>query len=304
MKLTAAALRQMKSATPIAMLTAYTAPVARCLEKAGIPVILIGDSLGWWSWVSTAARGHHRADAGSTGGSRGAPYTHLIGDLTYGSDVDADTALHSARGLLDAGADSVKLEGAKLAVIAHLVGHGIDVVGHTGLTPQTAADFRQAGATDTEARRSLAESSGIADAGAFMVVLEHIPATLAERITRASPHHRYRRGALATGRCWSSTMRSGSGTTGRRFAAVRLRGQDHRGGGAGVSAGGEGWHLRQPGDAAHAGPQGRLGLPCRATPPPANRVLLGPLLLYAAASLVHFAHNAERLSLYPNLPAR
>ncbi|HEY7996880.1 MAG TPA: 3-methyl-2-oxobutanoate hydroxymethyltransferase, partial [Steroidobacteraceae bacterium] len=123
MKLTAAALRQMKSATPIAMLTAYTAPVARCLEKAGIPVILIGDSLGMveLGFDSTRAVTIEQMQDHIGAVRRGAPHTHLIGDLTYGSDVDADTALQSARRLLDAGADSVKLEGAKLAVIAHLV---------------------------------------------------------------------------------------------------------------------------------------------------------------------------------------
>ena len=189
MKLSATALRRMKSVTPIAMLTAYSAPVARCLEKAAIPVILVGDSLGMveLGFDSTRAVTIEQMQDHIGAVRRGAPHTHLIGDLTYGSDEATDTALKSARRLLDAGADSVKLEGAKLEVIAHLVGHGIDVVGHTGLTPQTAADFRQVGASDAEAQRILAEACGIAAAGAFMVVLEHMPATLAERITRTLP---------------------------------------------------------------------------------------------------------------------
>jgi 3-methyl-2-oxobutanoate hydroxymethyltransferase len=111
----------MKSVDPIPRLTAYTSPVARCLEKAGIPAILVGD----------AAR-------------RGAPRTHVIGDLPHNSYRDLPTALENALLLIDAGADSVK-----------------------------------------DAQRILKEAIGIAEAGAFMVVLEHIPAALAEGITRS-----------------------------------------------------------------------------------------------------------------------
>jgi 3-methyl-2-oxobutanoate hydroxymethyltransferase len=116
---------------------------------------------------------------------RGAPQTHIIGDLPYDSDRDPDTALASSRRLLAAGADSVKLEGPKLDVIRHLIAHGIDVVGHTGLTPQTSQGFRQVGRDERDATRVLQEAIDIAQAGAFLVVLEHIPAALGERITRA-----------------------------------------------------------------------------------------------------------------------
>jgi 3-methyl-2-oxobutanoate hydroxymethyltransferase len=65
------------------------------------------------------------------------------------------------------------------------VANGIDVVGHTGLTPQTSANFKQVGRTDDDARRVFEEAVKIAAAGTFMVVLEHIPASLAEQITKA-----------------------------------------------------------------------------------------------------------------------
>lgn len=110
---------------------------------------------------------------------------HRIGDLPYGSYDDAATALVNARALIQADADSVKLEGAKLDAIACLVSHGIEVVGHTALTPQTSKNFKQVGRDEPQARRILGEAIDIADAGAFMVVLEHIPAALAETITRA-----------------------------------------------------------------------------------------------------------------------
>ena len=187
MKLSAQSLRHMKSATPIPMLTAYTAPVARCLEQAGIPVILVGDTVGMVEMGFDSTRHvtleHMEYHIGAV--RRGAPATHIIGDLPYNSDTDPDTALRSAQRLLAAGADSIKLEGPKYEVIRHLVAQGIDIVGHTGLTPQTAANFKQVGRDDEDARRVLEEAIGIAATGAFLVVLEHIPSALAETITRS-----------------------------------------------------------------------------------------------------------------------
>jgi 3-methyl-2-oxobutanoate hydroxymethyltransferase len=186
-KLSVESLRGMKSATPIAMLTAYTAPVARCLEKAGIPVILVGDSVGTAEMGFDSTRHvtleHMQYHVGAV--RRGAGDTHIVGDFPYGSDADPDTALRSARLLIAAGADSVKLEGPKYDVIRHLVASGIAVVGHTGLTPQTASSLRQVGREAQDARRVLDEAAGIAASGAYMIVLEHIPDTLAETITRS-----------------------------------------------------------------------------------------------------------------------
>jgi 3-methyl-2-oxobutanoate hydroxymethyltransferase len=116
---------------------------------------------------------------------RGAPDTHVIGDLPYGTDRDAATALASARRLIAAGADSVKLEGPRYDVIRQLVESGIAVCGHAGLTPQTAASLKQVGREAADADRLVEESRGIEAAGAFMLVLEHIPAALGERVTGA-----------------------------------------------------------------------------------------------------------------------
>ena len=189
MKHSAEALRRMKSAIPIPMLTAYTAPVARCLERAGIPVILVGDSVGMAEMGFESTRQvtleHMQYHVGAV--RRGAAETHIVGDLPYDSDRDPDTALGSARRLLEAGADSVKLEGPKYDVIRHLVSSGIDVVGHTGLTPQTATSYRQVGRDAADSRRVLEEAVGIAEAGAYMIVLEHMPLDLAETITRTVP---------------------------------------------------------------------------------------------------------------------
>jgi 3-methyl-2-oxobutanoate hydroxymethyltransferase len=178
---------QMKGVKPIAMLTAYTCPVARAIEEAGIPMILVGDTVGMVEMGFDTTRHvtieHMEYHVGAV--RRGAKQTHLIGDLPYQTDRDPESALENAKRLLAAGADSIKLEGPKTEVISYLVKNGISVVGHTGLTPQTAQNFKKVGSTCDEARRIVAEAHKIQDAGAFMVVLEHIPYSLATSITKS-----------------------------------------------------------------------------------------------------------------------
>lgn len=185
MKLSPRDLVKMKCRKPIPMLTAYTCPVARSIEAAGIPVILVGDTVGMVEMgfdstrdVTIAHMEYHIAAV-----RRGAMQTHIIGDLPYLTDKNPETALINAKKLISAGADSIKLEGAKLDVISYLVENGIAVVGHTGLTPQTAKNFKKVGSTSKEAARVAAEALAIQGAGAFMVVLEHIPYSLAKDIT-------------------------------------------------------------------------------------------------------------------------
>ena len=184
-KRTAEMLRRLKGIRPIPMLTAYTTPIAHCLEQAGTPVILVGDSVGMveMGFDSTRQVTLTQMEYHIGAVRRGAPNTHIIGDLPLGSDRDPETALASAERLLAAGADSVKLEGPKSEAINALVGRGIAVVGHSGLTPQTATDFKQVGRDADEAERVAREAGEIAAAGAFMLVLEHVPDGLAERIT-------------------------------------------------------------------------------------------------------------------------
>jgi len=91
--------------------------------------------------------------------------------------------LKSARRLVLAGADSVKIEECKCDVIRHLAANDIAVVSHLGLTPQTATSFAQVGRTENEAKRIRSEAFDVQQAGAFLVVLEHIPAAVAASIT-------------------------------------------------------------------------------------------------------------------------
>ena len=175
----------MKGRKPIPMLTAYTTPVARSLEQAGIPIILVGDTVGMVEMGFDSTRDvtleHMEYHIGAV--RRGASNTHIIGDLPYQADSSPEVALASSRRLLTAGCDSIKLEGPKLDVIAHLVSNGIAVVGHTGLTPQTATSFKKVGNTDIEAQRIRDEAIAIQQAGAFMLVIEHVPYELAKTIT-------------------------------------------------------------------------------------------------------------------------
>lgn len=175
----------MKGVKPITMLTGYTTPVARGLEHAGIPIILVGDTVGMVEMGFDSTRHvtmeHMEYHVGAV--RRGAPNTHIIGDLPYNADSSPEIALKNAKRLLKAGADSIKLEGPKYYVIECLANAGINVIGHTGLTPQTATSFAKVGRTDEEAKHIQSVAKKIQAAGAFMLVLEHIPYDLARTIT-------------------------------------------------------------------------------------------------------------------------
>ena len=186
MKLKASDFIAMKGEKPISMLTAYNFPVAQCLEKAGIPILLVGDTLAMveMGFDSTRHVTIENMCYHVSAVSRGAPDTHIIGDLPYKTYENPEGALQNSRALLDSGADSVKLEGPSIEVIKHLVDSGIDVVGHIGLLPQTAANFKQVGRTEEERNRVLAEAKLISESGVFLLVLEHIPSDLGEEITK------------------------------------------------------------------------------------------------------------------------
>ncbi len=179
--------KALKSKEPIVMLTAYNCPIARCVETAGVSVILVGDSLAMVEMGFDSTRevtvGQMAYHIGAV--RRGAPNTHIIGDMPFGSDEEPSIALKSAKTLIDAGADSVKLEGPKYEVVEALCAAGIDVVGHTGLTPQTASSFKQVGKDAEEAEEVLQVAKALEAAGCFMVVLEHIPAELGAKVSQA-----------------------------------------------------------------------------------------------------------------------
>lgn len=177
------------------MLTAYDAPLARVVDEAGVDVILVGDSLGMvmlgypgTSPVTMDEMIHHAKAVGRT-----ARRAILVGDMPFMSYQAADLAeavRNAARHIKEAGMDCVKLEGtARQAPIARaIVEAGIAVIGHIGLTPQTAASLggmTVVGGKSADAARALLEDAlAMEAAGCWAVLLEAVPAPLAAIVTR------------------------------------------------------------------------------------------------------------------------
>jgi 3-methyl-2-oxobutanoate hydroxymethyltransferase len=176
----------------IVMVTAYDFPSGRLADAAGIDLILVGDSaamtvLGHATTVPATMEEMLMLTRAVT---RGAERALVIADMPFGSyQVSDEDALRNAVSFVkEAGADAVKLEGAgpSLARVAALVGAGIPVMGHIGLTPQSATmlgGFRAQGKTAVKARSLVEEAVALEAAGCFSLVLEAVPAPVAARIT-------------------------------------------------------------------------------------------------------------------------
>ncbi|HEX7221273.1 MAG TPA: 3-methyl-2-oxobutanoate hydroxymethyltransferase [Burkholderiales bacterium] len=190
MKPTVLELRRRKGAR-FPMLTAYDYPGAKLVAEGGVDLILVGDSLGMvvLGYDSTVAvtmedMVHHTRAA-----RRGAPQAFLVADLPFLSYGTPEQALaNAARLMKDAGADSVKLEGGEEVrpIVEALVRAGVPVLGHVGLTPQTASalgGFKLQGRDEADARRILEGAAVLEQAGCWGVVLELVPAPLARLIT-------------------------------------------------------------------------------------------------------------------------
>jgi 3-methyl-2-oxobutanoate hydroxymethyltransferase len=176
---------------PIAMLTAYDYPTAKLLDEAGVPILLVGDSLGRAMLgyeneiaVSMADMLHHTAAV-----SRGAKRALIVGDLPFLSYATPEMAVANAgRFLSEAGAQSVKLEGGvrTARTTEAIVKAGIPVMGHIGWTPQAAnaaGKVRVLGKSREQARALLHDALALQEAGAYAIVLELVPEQLAAAIT-------------------------------------------------------------------------------------------------------------------------
>jgi len=175
----------------IAMLTAYDHPTARLLDEGGIPVLLVGDSLGRVMLgyeneipVSMADMLHHTGAV-----ARGAKRALVVGDMPFLSYATAEAAVANAgRFLAEAGAQAVKVEGGvrSARTIEAIVKAGIPVMGHIGWTPQAANQagrVRVQGKTREQARLLLGDALAVQESGAFAIVLELVPEQLAGAIT-------------------------------------------------------------------------------------------------------------------------
>lgn len=176
----------------IAMLTAYDYPWARMIDQAGIDIALVGDSLamvvlGHTDTVSVTMEEmlhHTRAVV------RGTERALVVADMPFGSYNSSipGAVKNATRFLKEAGADAVKLEGGRIMAdtVEAIVNGGIPVMGHIGLTPQTATSlggFKVQGKSAEAARQLMDDALALEDAGCFSVVLEAIPSPIAEKIT-------------------------------------------------------------------------------------------------------------------------
>lgn len=175
-----------------AMLTAYDYPTARILDEAGIPVLLVGDSLAnvvlghdTTLPVTMDEMLHHTRAV-----VRGARNALVVGDMPFLSyqASDEEAIRNAGRFLKEGGAHAVKLEGAPLALIEAMVTRGIPVMGHLGLTPQSVhamGGYRVQAREAEAAERLLSDALGLEKAGAFSVVLEGVPSEVARRVTES-----------------------------------------------------------------------------------------------------------------------
>jgi len=194
-KLTVPGIRATKrrdGAAPLVMVTAYDAPTARLAHEAGVDMILVGDSvgtalLGYDSTVPVTMEEilHHARAA-----RRGAPEAHVVVDLPFMSyQVSDEQAIANAGRLMkEGGADAVKLEGGigLASRIRAITAAGIPVVGHVGLTPQTAGalgGLKVQGRDEATARAMIADALAVEAAGAYAIVIEVVPAPLGALIT-------------------------------------------------------------------------------------------------------------------------
>ena len=192
-KVTPHALRAMKGAGKIAALTAYDAQTAGFLDEAGVPFILVGDSvgttqLGYDSTIPVTLEDMIRHTAAVVRGTKRALVVADMPFMTY--QVSVKQALRNAGRLVqESGCDAVKLEGGSLRepTVRALVGNGIPVCAHIGLTPQSVKEIglRVQGRGEEAAAKLLEDALALEEAGAFAVVLEGIPAPLAAKITAA-----------------------------------------------------------------------------------------------------------------------
>ena len=194
-KWTTAAIKAAKGHEKLGCATAYDYSFARLADEAGVPLLLIGDSmgmtmLGYENTLNVTLEDILRAVSAV---SRGASNACVVADMSFGTyQAGQDEAVANAVRCLQAGADGVKLEGGRrmAPLVERLVATGIPVFGHVGMTPQSVNEyggFKMQGKTREAAEAILEDAKAIAGAGAFALTLECIPDELAARITESVP---------------------------------------------------------------------------------------------------------------------
>jgi len=194
MRVTIAEIREMKQRSEkIPMLTAYDYTTAKTVDEAGVPLILVGDSLGMvmLGYESTIPVTMEEMLHHTRAVVRGARRALIIGDMPFMTyHISVSDALHNAaRFIQEGGAQAVKLEGGEVVAekVRRLVECGIPVMGHIGLTPQSIhqlGGFKVQGKTEEAAEGLFKDACVLEEAGAFAIVLECVPAPLSKLITQ------------------------------------------------------------------------------------------------------------------------
>jgi 3-methyl-2-oxobutanoate hydroxymethyltransferase len=174
------------------MLTAYDALTAGVLDQAGVPLLLVGDSLGnnVLGYDSTIPVTMEESLILTAAVARGAKNPMIVGDLPFGSyQASAEEAMRNAARLVKVGANAVKLEGGRRSAeaVRRITDAGVPVMGHLGLTPQSVnafGGFRVQGRGE-RGDELLADALALQEAGCFSIVLEAVPAELGARVTEA-----------------------------------------------------------------------------------------------------------------------
>ena len=193
MRVSITELKKMKQkGEKIAMLTAYDYSTAKLLDEAGVPMLLVGDSLGMvvLGYESTVSVTMDEMIHHTKAVVRGTKRALVVGDMpfmTYHTSVE-DALRNAARFIQEAGAQAIKLEGGVTVAdtVKRVVDCGIPVMGHIGLTPQSVnqlGGFKVQGRSLSAALRLIEDAKSLEQAGAFAMVLETIPAPLAKIIT-------------------------------------------------------------------------------------------------------------------------
>ncbi|MGD8565918.1 MAG: 3-methyl-2-oxobutanoate hydroxymethyltransferase [Candidatus Bathyarchaeota archaeon] len=178
-------IKQKKGKEKIVMLTAYDYQTAKILDKTDIDLILVGDSLGM------AVQGHSDTKKVTMRDmiyhtkivARGVKSKPIVGDMPINSYNNTEDSIRNAKRFLDAGAHGVKIEGKQPKIIQALIEEQIPVMGHVGLLPQKAKEYRLKGKEPSEAEKICRDSIYLDNHGVFSIVLECVPEALAAKIT-------------------------------------------------------------------------------------------------------------------------
>jgi 3-methyl-2-oxobutanoate hydroxymethyltransferase len=190
-KITPQHIRAMKGREKIAALTTYDYPMTRLLDECGVPLLLVGDSLGMvvlgypdTTHVTMEEMEHHTRAA-----ARAKPQALLGADLPFQSYETPERAVENSRRLLAAGADAVKAEGGRAIIdqVRAITRAGIPFIGHLGMLPQHVLEeggYRKKGRNDAEHQALIEDAKSLADAGAFAIVLELVVPEVARELTQ------------------------------------------------------------------------------------------------------------------------